>query len=135
MLNRLQSDLSDVSWYVSGQSDKDTKLTQKQQSLLVNGFNPDNYTNLTSSGGVSINNKLSSDSKTTLDKYNSLSDDDRTKWFSTENDAEYKYNLAKFENDKLNGKVTSAQEITKNARSTKIKSDRTTVRMFAIYTM
>ncbi len=113
MLNRLQSDLSDVSWYVSGQSDKDTKLTQKQQSLLVNGFNPDNYTNLTSSGGVSINNKLSSDSKTTLDKYNSLSDDDRTKWFSTENDAEYKYNLAKFENDKLNGKVTSAQEITK----------------------
>lgn len=111
MLNRLESDISAVSWHVSGKSDKDTKLTQKQQSLLVNGFNPDNYTNLTSSGGVSINNKLSSDSKTTLDKYNSLSDDDRTKWFSTENDAEYKYNLAKYENAKANGTLSTADDI------------------------
>lgn len=58
---------------------------------------------------VDINDKIASEYKDTLNKYSS--DDDRKKWFNSENDAEYKYNLAKYENAKANGTLSTADDI------------------------
>lgn len=64
-----------------------------------------------SSGSVAINNSISPSSKDFLKQYNTLSSDQRDKLFNTQNDAEFKYNLAKYENDMADGKLSKAQQI------------------------
>lgn len=77
------------------------------------------------SGGVKISSALKGDNKATLEQYNSMSAEDRDKWFNTENDAEYKYELAKYENDKANGTLTAAEDIRrkKSLRKDKVGKD------------
>lgn len=74
-----------------------------------------------SSSSVSISPKLNESSTKILDHYNSLDSAGRSKWFSTQNDAEYQYYKAKYDNDKANGKISSIQDI---SRSRALEKDR-----------
>jgi len=89
-------------------------LTDRQKSIIENGFSVDKYLSDVQSAankGVKISDGVSAATKSTLDKYNSLDGDGRTKWFNDQKDAEYQYNLAKYENDKKAGTISSIQDI------------------------
>lgn len=58
-----------------------------------------------------IADNVSKDTTSTLTKYYSMKPKDRETWFAKENDAEYRYWQAKYENDKANGKVSKIEEI------------------------
>lgn len=71
---------------------------------------------------VDVATNISKPSKDVLDNYNNMTSDEQKKWFNDNNDAEFQYNLAKYENDKANGTLTKAQELTgaKSLRKDKI---------------
>ncbi len=54
---------------------------------------------------------LSKDHRKVLGDYDIKTSEEREKWFNDEPDAEYKYKLAKANNDKLNGTLTKAEEV------------------------
>lgn len=122
MLNRLEGDINAVAYDKAGKSDK--KLTSKQQSLAENGLNTDTYTNLDSSSSkVDINKKISKNSRHLLTKF--AKTEDREKWFAENNDAEYEYYNAKYENDKANGEISKIQDVerTKKMRKSYVGKD------------
>jgi hypothetical protein len=96
----------------------DKKLTKSQAALAQNG-DVAKYANL-SDASSSISDKLATSSKDVLSKYDSLDTAGRTKWFSTQNDAQYQYNKAKYENDKANGSISKVEDI---ARRRSLKRD------------
>ena len=63
-------------------------------------------------GQVKVNSSISAKSKTMLSQYNALDSTGRKKLLSSANDAQYMYDLAKYENDKASGTLTKAQDIT-----------------------
>lgn len=101
--------------YGANKGYSDTKLTKKQNAF-VSG-NPVNFIKKVDSegkiigGGLDINSKISVSSQDTLNKYDAMDSTERDKWFNKENDAEFKYKLAKYENDMANGTLTAAQQI------------------------
>lgn len=98
------------------------KLSTRQQSVSSGLINNANYTQTEkSSGGVNLASGLDKQSTDTLTKYNSMTTSDRSKWFSTQNDAEYQYALAKYNNDKKAGSVSDIQDITKQKELAKSK--------------
>lgn len=114
MLNRLESDLNAVAYDKAGKTKEGDKLTKKQQSLKDEGFKVDTYTSLDSKSEGSttkVNAKLASSSKDVLKKYDSLDETKRNEWFAKENDAEFKYAAAKYENDKAEGKIDDIQDM------------------------
>lgn len=89
-------------------------LTSRQKSIVENGFSVDKYMSdveTAANDGIKIADNVSKGSRTTLERYNGMSSDDRKKWFNSENDAEYKYNLAKYDNDMANGTLSTVQRI------------------------
>jgi hypothetical protein len=56
-----------------------------------------------------------------LNKYGALTDSEKKAEFAKSNDAEYQYNLAKFQNDKANGDITRAQELDESRKLRKEK--------------
>jgi hypothetical protein len=90
---------------VLGESGK----VSKSQLSIANGGST--YKNTT--GSVTVADKLDNSSKSTLAKYNELSTADRDKEFAKSNDAEYQYNQAMYNNDKLNGDITPIQDISR----------------------
>jgi hypothetical protein len=94
--------------------------TVKLTSAQANGVTPDyvqNKLNEQSGGtsGVAINGKLDNTSRGVLNDYNSMTTVQRTKTMATQNDFAYKYDLAKYNNDMLNGSLTKAGQITAKA--------------------
>jgi hypothetical protein len=76
------------------------------QYAKAGASNPDN------NGGAStiaISTKLNGDSKAILSKYNSMSTEQRKQLFDSSNDAEYKYEQAKYDNDVANGSLSKAE--------------------------
>jgi hypothetical protein len=94
------------------------KLTRDQRAYIdgePNSFITTVKEDGTSSSGststTAVNAKLASTHKDTLKKYDEMDADQRKQWFNTENDAEFKYAAAKFENDLAEGKISKIQEI------------------------
>jgi hypothetical protein len=56
-----------------------------------------------------------------LSKYNGMNSTERDKWFNDTPDAEYKYNLAKYNNDKASGSVNSIESISRQKTLAKEK--------------
>lgn len=61
---------------------------------------------------IKVNSGISAKSKTMLSQYSALDATGRKKLLASANDAQYMYDLAKYENDKANGTLTKAQDIT-----------------------
>lgn len=68
---------------------------------------------ITGSGstGVKISKNLDKTHKTVLEQYNNMNTDQRREWFEKENDAEYKYELAKYNNNLAENKLSTAGRI------------------------
>jgi hypothetical protein len=60
-------------------------------------------------GGVTLNSRLSANSKHLLTKFGKT--EKREKWFAENNDAEYEYYKAKYENDKANGEISKIEDV------------------------
>lgn len=89
---------------------KDTQATVKQQAILSGKIDPSSYAKAANSGTtLAISPKLSAQDKQTLTQYKSTAD--RTKAFNTQKDAEYQYDLAKYQNDVAKGTLTTAEKI------------------------
>lgn len=90
-----------------------SKNLSSDAKKIINGGMPDFISGVSSksSHGISIDIKpnLPQAYKSTLQRYEGMSSDQRDKIFATQNDAEYKYNLAKFMNDQSS--MTPAQKI------------------------
>ena len=87
MLNRLQSDISEVAYFgdnkgKAGPDGKEQKLSTKQKQLL-GGFDSANYTDLT--GGNSLPKDLNGSAKKTITESDGLSADEKTKWNAKQN--------------------------------------------------
>lgn len=92
-------------------------LTNSQKNLMVGMVSASDYAKSGSdspSGGastVAISSGISPAAQKTLKDYNAMSKEQRTKLFDTQNDAEFKYNLAKYENDVASGKLSASDKI------------------------
>lgn len=75
----------------------------------------------TGSSTTALSSSLDSSSKDTLTKYDSLTATDRKKFLASSNDAEYKYQLAKYKNDKASGNVSDIQDLSRQKALTKAK--------------
>jgi len=89
------------------------KLTNAQQA----GQTPDyvqSKLNEQSGGtaGTAVNGKLDGTSKSFLNSYNGMTATERTKAAASQNDFDYKYALAQYNNNTLNGTLTKAGQIT-----------------------
>lgn len=111
-VKKINSQLQDINaaakYELFGNVSKDGKL-DKGVANIVNTGKAKVDASLIS--GTTINSKLSTPSTDVLNKYYSLSDKERSTWFSKENDAEYKYYKAKYENDKANGTISKIEDI------------------------
>lgn len=58
-----------------------------------------------------IADNVSKETNATLTKYYGMKENEREQWFRKENDAQYKYWLAKYENDKANGKISKIEDV------------------------
>jgi hypothetical protein len=90
--------------------------TVKLTNAQANGVKPDfvqNKLNEQSGGtaGVPINAKLDSPSRDTLNKFNGMTAAERTKAAQTQNNFDYKVELAKYNNNIANGSLTDAQKV------------------------
>lgn len=85
------------------------KAASSKVTAYLNGQMPDFVGS--ASAGTTIASGLPKEHVDVLAKYYAMSTTDRAKWFNNQNDAEYKYDLAKYQNDKLNGALTTAQDI------------------------
>lgn len=65
------------------------------------------------SSNVEISSKVSEPSKAVLNEYYSMDSKKRESWFAAKPDNEYKYNKAKYENDKANGEISKIDDITR----------------------
>lgn len=85
----------------------------KDQKKYMSGEAVD-FIKKTGSGGegIEISKSIPSDSRATLEKYNDMDSDERTEWFNTQNDADYLYKKAKYDNDIAQGKLSTAGKIT-----------------------
>lgn len=125
-LNRLQRDTQAITYNQYDANNPNSsytpnKLTKNQQALQSGTRKPTDYTQPSTGGSsVQIAKGLDKQSSDILAKYGSTKD--RTQWFNKQNDAEYQYTLAKYQNDKANGMLTPAQDIKaqKELRSAKI---------------
>lgn len=131
-----------------------SKMTQRQTMLSQNGFDAKSYmdsvlnkqayqssgegnikalsgdmTNYGNSGvnksSITAANSLSDDSKSIIDKYNSMSSEEWDKFINGSSAesaaAEYKLAKAKYENDVANGKVNDAQKIKREKELAKLE--------------
>ena len=93
----------------------DNELNRKQAKFLngqeVNFIKKVGEDGKVIGGGIDINTKISGESQGILSEYDSMDSTERDQWFNAENDAEFKYKLAKYENDLANGTLTAAQRI------------------------
>lgn len=96
--------------YAPNFTGKDTQATVKQQNVLAGKIDPASYIKGASTG-TTIAKGLDPVSKNTLTKYNAMSPADRAKTFNAQTSAEYQYDLAKYNNDKAKGTLTTAQDI------------------------
>lgn len=85
-----------------------TKTTSSGvESILSNG--KASVTTSSSSSRVDLNEKTSANSKHLLTKFSKT--EDREKWFAENNDAEYEWYKAKYENDKANGEISKIEDV------------------------
>lgn len=131
MSNPNYSQLTDASKVSALQAAKDNISTiQKAQTLKGINGNTVKLTNAQQAGqtpdyvqsklneqsggtaGTAINGKLDGTSKSFLNSYNGMTAGQRTQAAKTQNDFDYKYTLAQYNNNLLNGSLTKAGEIT-----------------------
>lgn len=126
-INRLQTDITAIEYNKQDTLNPNPqypvkKLSTNQQSLAKKGGDLSKYiTNSGSSNGVSIASNLDKQSASVLDKYNSLDTKGRQDWFNTQNDAQYQYDQAKYNNDKASGSISSIQDISRQKTLAKDK--------------
>lgn len=89
----------------------DPKNIDTGERAILAGTGTDYLAKIGGGSGITLNKSLSGPSKENLTKYISMDEPARKKLFSEQNDAEYKYELAKYENDKLNGTLSKADDI------------------------
>lgn len=92
---------------------KAQKLSKNASSYLDGGMDISKFAKEPGGSGgtqLTINKSLGGNSKTILKGYNNMDTDQRQKWFDSANDNEYKYQQAKYENDKANGTLTKAED-------------------------
>lgn len=100
--------------YASDYDGKEKKLTKNQRKIAEGNIDVNKYLKPSkSSGGQSIElaSGLTNKSRDILEKYDDMEESDRKKWFNTDKTAEYEYEAAKYENDRINGTLTAAQEL------------------------
>ena len=93
----------------------DSKLNRKQTNY-INGRDINFVKQVGEDGkligsGIEINKGISGESQNILSEYDAMDSTERDQWFMEQNDAEFKYKLAKYENDMANGTLTNAQRI------------------------
>jgi hypothetical protein len=96
----------------TGKKDKVGKDAQKYmtESLDITKF-AKNSADKSGSSTTEANPNLAKNYKQILDEFDSLSSDERDQKIYKENDAEFKYEAAKYENKKANGTLTKAEKI------------------------
>lgn len=104
--------------------ENDDKLSSRQQTLSE-GFNASDYVNTVIDGAntkrkIDINDSISNQSKDILNKYSKMTSEEWDAYEKKNDNAEYDYAKAKYENDVANGKLTEAQKINKEAELKKL---------------
>jgi DNA-binding ferritin-like protein (Dps family) len=96
---------NNVGQYAADYKGKQTKLTPDQQKLL-DGSSADYGL-----ADTDINKGIAKSSQDTLKRYSRMNDDERKAATDKENDFEYKYLVAKYDNDNKGGKLSKAADI------------------------
>jgi hypothetical protein len=92
---------------------KQTKLSKDAKNYLSGTLDITKFareSNGKGGSGIEISKNISGNSKTILQAYDEMDTSARNKYFNSANDAEYKYQQAKYENDSANGTLSKAQD-------------------------
>lgn len=125
-LDRLTSDISAVEknkflaknqlgQYAPDFDGKTKKLSSNQKKIANGTIDTGKYNKPASSSGggtsTELSDRLTNDSRSILEQYDDMDENERKKWINSRNNAEFVYEQAKYENDRLNGTLSTAQDI------------------------
>ncbi len=111
-MRKFQAD-NQIGEYAPGFTGEQKDLEKRQKQMLKDGFNADKYTKASRTGGgtVDIPDGLSKDYTSILEKHADMTDEERDKVAYSQNDYDYNYKVARYESDKLAGKLSKAEDV------------------------